>query len=242
MPAVTRLHVDEIPAPGAELALPAAALAHVQARRLKPGAGLALFDGRGGEYAATLLSLGRREARVRIDAHHPRETESPLALTLLQGISKGEHMDLAVQKATELGVSRIVPVLCAHSVVRLDPQRARRRQQHWQAVAASACEQCGRNRIPTIAEPAPLATALAETGSGLGLVLDPEATTGVAALPARAAFALLVGPEGGLAPAEIEQAAAAGFARLRLGPRVLRTETAAAAALTALQVRFGDLQ
>ncbi|PWG61995.1 16S rRNA (uracil(1498)-N(3))-methyltransferase [Sediminicurvatus halobius] len=241
MPNVTRLHVEDIPAPGGELALPAAALAHVQARRLKPGAELALFDGRGGEYRAVLLALGRREAQVRVEAHDPREAESPLQLTLLQGVSKGERMDFAVQKAVELGVSRIVPVLTARSVVRLDDRRAGRRQRHWQAVAASACEQCGRNRVPAIATPAPLAAALAEGAGACGLVLDPGSETGVAALPARPAYTLLVGPEGGLAPEEIAEAARAGFTRLRLGPRVLRTETAAVAALATLQLRFGDL-
>lgn len=241
MPAVTRLHVTDIPAPGNELALPAAALAHVRARRLKPGAELALFDGSGGAYRAVLLELGRRQARVRIDGHEPREAESPLSLTLLQGVSKGERMDLAVRKATELGVDRIVPVLAEHSVIRLDAERGRRRQQHWQAVAVSACEQCGRNRVPEIATPQPIAEALALPEGLQGLVLDTGGGTGIRGVAPAPGYALLIGPEGGLSAAELDQAAAAGFRRLRLGPRVLRTETAAIVALTVLQVRFGDL-
>jgi len=241
MSALTRVHIDAIPAPGGELSLPAAALAHVQARRLKPGAQLVLFDGRGGEYHGVLLEIGRRQARVRIEAHEPREAESPLRLTLLQGVSKGERMDFAVQKAVELGAHRLVPVLTAHSVVRLDARRAERRQRHWQAVAASACEQSGRNRIPAVTSPLTLEEALAGARGSRGLVLDPQAPTGIGALPPADAYTLLIGPEGGLAPEELALAAHSGFKRIRLGPRILRSETAAAAAIAALQVRFGDL-
>jgi 16S rRNA (uracil1498-N3)-methyltransferase len=179
-----------------------------------------------------------------VGAHHPSERESPLAVTLIQGISRGERMDLVIQKATELGVSCIVPLEAERSVVRLDADSRMRRLAHWSAVARSACEQCGRNRIPRIAQPGPLGSALAyEAPGAVRLILDPLAGRGLlSVLGTRAGpVVVLIGPEGGLAPAERAAALAAGFVGCRIGPRILRTETAAIAALAAIQAIAGDL-
>jgi 16S rRNA (uracil1498-N3)-methyltransferase len=249
----TRLHLPgpwAVPlAEGLEIDLPAAAAQHVATvLRLRPGAPLTLFDGQGGEWAASVLATDRRGARARVGAHDPVERESPLAITLLQGLARGERMDQVVQKATELGVARILPIAAERSVVQLGEARAERRIAHWQAVAASACEQCGRNRVPEILPPLALAACGAAPLPALRWVLDPA--TG-RALPEAVAtaqtsttglreVALLVGPEGGLSDTELALAARLGFEPVRLGPRVLRTETAGLAALAALQALAGD--
>jgi 16S rRNA (uracil1498-N3)-methyltransferase len=240
---IPRIHVDGPLADGQELDLPAAAARHVvQVLRLRPPAPLILFDGSGGEYAATLLPGG--SSRVRLGARTDVERESPLALTLLQGISRGERMDYTIQKAVELGVQRIVPVTTRRSVVRLSAERAAKRRAHWQGVVVSACEQCGRARLPQLLPLQPHEVALHDGAppEALRFVLAPEATTTLHAIAETpSAVALLVGPEGGLDDSELTAAAAAGWRGIRLGPRVLRTETAGAAALAVLQARWGDL-
>jgi 16S rRNA (uracil1498-N3)-methyltransferase len=240
-----RIHVDAEIIPGRELLLPPAPSEHLlRVLRLRPGATLVLFNGRGGEYPARLegTAAGGR-ARLAPLTHLAIERESPLDLTLLQGIARGERMDLIVQKATELGVRRLVPVRCEFSVVRLDAAKAAQRLAHWRAVAIAACEQCGRNRVPQVDAPADLAaaTSIAAAG-GLRLMLEPQAADSLGTLVAglRAAT-LLVGPEGGLSESEHVIAERAGFRGCRLGPRVLRTETAPLAALAALQALAGDL-
>ncbi len=241
---IPRIHVPAPLAEGAELELPPAAARHVlQVLRLRPGARLRVFDGSGREHEAELVAAGRGAARARLGAPVAPLPESPLAVTLIQGVCRGERMDLVVQKAVELGAVRILPVLTARSVPRLDGARAERRQAHWQAVAAAAAEQCGRAVVPEVAPPRPLAAALADaTLPAARYLLDPAAAEGPRALaPPGAAAALLVGPEGGLADGERAAAAAAGFRGLRLGPRVLRTETAGLAALAVLQALHGDL-
>ena len=243
-----RIHLDLPLASGRRLALPAAAAQHVsRVLRLRSGAALTVFDGRGGEYAARLEITGRDAVAVDVGEHRRIERESPLGITLLQGLARGERMDWVIQKATELGVQRIMPVASARSVVQLDDDRGGKRVGHWQAVAAAACEQCGRNTLPQITAPLPLASALQQvTRPGCRLVLHPEAAealpAAVAALPEPPGreVALLVGPEGGLEEAEVELAAGSGFRAVRLGPRVLRTETAGIAALAALQCLAGD--
>ncbi|MDZ7811111.1 MAG: 16S rRNA (uracil(1498)-N(3))-methyltransferase [Arhodomonas sp.] len=217
-------------------------IAHMRARRLRAGDTLTVFDGRGGEYAARLERLERRAASMALLEHRSREAEPPVPVVLLQGVAKGERMDTAVQKAVELGATRVVPVITDHCVVRLDPERAEKRKQHWQRVATSACEQCGRNRVPVLDAPMPLTKAW-DRGDGLqGIVLDPNDGDGISSLPpAGPGIALLVGPEGGLSDAELADARNRGFLALALGPRVLRAETAAIAALSVLQARFGDL-
>lgn len=239
-----RIHADLPLAPGAELSLPAQAGEHVaRVLRLVAGDPLTLFNGDGNDYPASILAVGKREVVVRIESRQPLHNESPLPLTLAQGVARGEKMDLIVQKATELGVARIVPLLTERSEVKLDAARAEKRLAHWQAVAASACEQSGRARLPKITPALPLSTwlgSLAEDGA-LRLALLPEATQSSRELRFSAAGGLLVvGPEGGLGERDTGALTAAGFSGLRLGPRILRTETAGLAALAALQALHGD--
>jgi 16S rRNA (uracil1498-N3)-methyltransferase len=211
--------------------------------RLRVGDEVVLFDGTGGEFTAVITAVSRRAIVLDVGPHRERDTESPLEINLVQGVSRGERMDLVVQKATELGVQRITPVLTERSVVRLPGDKSERRREHWEKVAQSACEQCGRNVVPVIDEPQPFASWLASSGrSGLQkAVLRPGAEQTLAGLPASKRWQLLIGPEGGLAEAELERSIEAGFVPCALGPRVLRTETAAIAALVVLQERFGDL-
>lgn len=238
----TRLFIDTgIPADTPEFELPAQALAHLRARRARVGDALRLFDGGGEEWRGELLALERRRAVVRVTGRLAHSVESPLRVTLVQGISKGDRMDFAVQKAVELGVHRILPAFTEHGVVNLDAERAARRAEHWRRVAVSACEQCGRNRVPEVAEPRPLDVIWPEIESLTGVVLDPTGDGRLADLPAAADFALIVGPEGGLSEREQRTAIERGCLRLALGPRILRTETAAIVALTALQIGHGDL-
>ncbi|WP_405231623.1 16S rRNA (uracil(1498)-N(3))-methyltransferase [Lentisalinibacter salinarum] len=211
--------------------------------RLPVGAPLVLFDGRGGEYDATMVTAGRRVVTVAVGEHRAVERESPLAVTVAQGISRGERMDHVVQKTTELGAAAIVPLLCERGVVRLDDKRAAARLEHWQRVAVSACRQCGRNRLPQIAPITALEDWLAAPPTGLRLVLTPDAADGLTALARPTTpVTLLVGPEGGLTDRETQAAEAAGFRPVGLGPRILRTETAAVAGIAALQTLWGDLQ
>lgn len=242
-----RIHQAVPLASGRQIELDAQATAHLtRVLRLRAGDALVVFNGDGdGEYAARVLEIGRRAARIEIGEFSPGGPESPLELVLVQGISRGERMDYTVQKAVELGVSRIVPVLTERTVVNLKGDRAARRREHWQAVVNSACEQSGRNRVPAVAEPLRLTDCLASCESsprdGLRLVLHHRAGAGLAGMsPPAGPVTLLVGPEGGLSGAEIASAEQAGFRPLRLGPRVLRTETAAVAGLAVLQWLWGD--
>jgi len=208
--------------------------------RLRVGDELRVFNGGGGEFAAQVSELGRRAARITLGEAVPGLPESPLELRLLQGVSRGERMDYTVQKAVELGVNRIVPVLAERTTVNLKGERRDRRRAHWQGVVHSACEQSGRNRVPAVAPVTPFAEAIAGA-EGLKLVLHHRAPSDLASLSAPAGpVTLLIGPEGGLSAGEIDAAEAAGFVPLRLGPRVLRTETAALAALAVLQWQWGD--
>ncbi|MGH8222418.1 MAG: 16S rRNA (uracil(1498)-N(3))-methyltransferase [Woeseiaceae bacterium] len=210
--------------------------------RVRPGTGLVLFDGSGGEYDATVSEVSRRGVRLVPGAFRAREAESPLDLRLIQGVSRGERMDVVVQKATELGVRRISPVITAYSVVRLDAGKGARKAEHWLKVAQGACEQCGRNEVPDIDVPVDLRSVLGETRNGVALLLSPRAGSSFQDLERpRAGLSLLVGPEGGLNDAEHEAAVTAGFRPITAGPRILRTETAALAALAILQARFGDM-
>ncbi|MDR0576744.1 MAG: 16S rRNA (uracil(1498)-N(3))-methyltransferase [Candidatus Accumulibacter sp.] len=242
-----RFHTPIPLAAGARVALPPAAARHAaRALRLAAGDALTLFDGKGGEYACRVHSRDREAVVAEVLAWRGVERESPLGLTLAQALQAGEKMDLTVQKAVELGVGRIAPVVTRRGVVRLEGERAKKRAAHWRAVAVSACEQCGRNRVPEIADPEDLRDWLGRLPAGgrpTRLLLDPSASVALAALPAPeagAAVELLVGAEGGLAPEEIELARAAGFTAVRIGPRVLRTETAGLAALAAIQCLWGD--
>jgi 16S rRNA (uracil1498-N3)-methyltransferase len=238
------VYVDAALEPGALLTLTGSAAGHLtRVLRLRPKAVLTLFNGRGGEYAARIERVQGNKVTVAVGEHAAIERESPLPLTLAQGVSRGERMDLVVQKATELGVARLVPVLTERSIVRLDEEQSDRKSSHWRAVAISACEQCGRNRLPEVALPSRLREFLRQPpGDSVRLLLSPSATQRIEDVPRPARGAtVLIGPEGGLSDAEQEDALAAGFTAVNLGPRVLRTETAAIASLTLLQREFGDL-
>ena len=240
-----RIHVDQPLSSGTELALPSQASEHVaRVLRLTAGDAVTLFNGDGSDYPSLISSVGKREVVVQVQAQQPLQNESPLRLTLAQALARGEKMDLIVQKATELGVARIVPLLTERSEVKLDAARTEKRVAHWQAVSASACEQSGRARLPEILAPQPL-------DSWVRALLD-DGTTRLALLPggsvkarelafSSAGGVLVVGPEGGLGERDIAVLNETGFRGLVLGPRILRTETAGLAALAALQAVHGDL-
>ena len=240
---MTRIHVAAALSVGAELDLPDDAARHVaQVLRMRAGEALTLFDGAAGEYAAVIVEAGRRDVRVRIDRHDPVDRESRLDVTLAQCVSKGDRMDYTIQKAVELGVTRIVPLLSERSVVKLDAERWDKKLEHWRGVAVSACEQSGRTRVPEVAAVQKLDAWLATPADGaLRLVLAPTASVSLRTLDAATKIALLIGPEGGLSDPEISAARHAGCVGIGLGPRVLRTETAGVATLAALQLLWGDL-
>ncbi len=241
---LSRVFVDTPLVSGARVTLRGSAAGHVtRVLRLRPGAALTLFNGAGAEFAGHLEATRGDAVTVAVGDASAEARESPLFLTLAQGVSRGERMDLVVQKATELGVSRLLPLLTERSVVRLDARQAARKLAHWRGIAIAACEQSGRNRLPEVAEPIELREFLqAKDAHGTRLLLSPAAAIGVAGVPRPAGpVTVLIGPEGGLTAEEQERALAAGFIGVRLGPRVLRTETAAIAALTLLQHQFGDL-
>jgi len=241
---LTRLHVPGPLEPGVERILPESSGGHVaRVLRLRAGAPLLLFDGSGSDFRAEVTEIAGSRVRVRVLERVAGVPESPLDLTLVQAVSRGERMDWTLQKATELGVRRIRPVLSARSVVRLDERQVERRWRHWQAVVASACEQCGRSVLPVVDPPVALASYLADSGpEGHRLLLAPVAPRALADSGPFSRVELLVGPEGGLDAAEEAAALRAGFAAVRLGPRVLRTETAGVAALAVLQAIAGDLR
>ncbi|MCJ7556162.1 MAG: 16S rRNA (uracil(1498)-N(3))-methyltransferase [Gammaproteobacteria bacterium] len=210
--------------------------------RMRVGEELVLFDGSGGEHKARIESIqGDKIVLARL-GFDPVEREAPVRVTLLQGISRGERMDWTIQKATEMGVHRILPLESQRSTVKLSAERAGRRREHWQAVAISACEQCGRNRVPEVAIPLSLEQALTEVSShSLKLCLREDAQTRPADLPdSPGQVCIAIGPEGGLDERELQILEGAGFLGLRLGPRILRTETAGLAAMAALLSRWGD--
>lgn len=238
---VPRLFVDAELSPQARLVLPEDT-AHHAARvlRLREGELALLFDGRGGEYEAHLSMPGRGQVVAEIGERRDVERESPLAVTLLQAVSSGEKMDFTIQKAVELGVAAIQPVLTMKSVVRLSAEREAKKLAHWKRVAIAACEQCGRNRIPDIGEPLPLQRYRAPAESSK-ILLSPSGAGKLAGL-AKSPLILAVGPEAGFSAEEELLLQRAGFVPVRLGPRILRTETAALAALAALNAIAGDFQ
>ncbi|MGN0858661.1 MAG: 16S rRNA (uracil(1498)-N(3))-methyltransferase [Stenotrophomonas sp.] len=241
---ITRCPVDLPLHPGQELELPEDIANHlVRVMRLASGDACILFNGDGHDYHAQLIEVGKRNARVRIESATAVDNESPLSITLLQGIARGEKMDLILQKSTELGVAALVPVNSERSEVRLQGERASKRLAHWNNVVASACGQSGRALIPPVSAPANLAQACAELpADSLRLCLDPRGQWRLDTLPAVGAGGIVVaiGPEGGWSPRDLQVLTEAGFSGLQLGPRVLRTETAGLAALAALQAQLGD--
>ena len=242
-----RFYVDLPLSSGLECALPAGAARHVQVLRLQPGEGLVLFDGQGWDWDCELLSIGRSEVRVRVGEARRVERELPIAVTLAVGMPANERMDWLVEKATELGVASLQPLVCERSILRLHGERADKRRLHWQGIAAAAAEQCGRACVPHIAPVASLANWLAALPVGVaqtGFVLslrapsEPLAQALVVALSSSASVLFLSGPEGGLSDAEDESARRAGLRALTLGPRVLRADTAPLLALAALTALF----
>jgi 16S rRNA (uracil1498-N3)-methyltransferase len=237
-----RFYLDQPLAQGARFSLPPGPARHAaRALRLAPDDVITLFNGRGGEYAARIERIHKDEVAVAITGFVDVERESRLRVMLAQGISSGERMDYTLQKAVELGVTAIQPIAAKRSVVKLAGERADRRVAHWQGVVASACEQCGRNQVPVVAPPLPLAHWLGHQHAGRLLFLSPLAEARLADLPPpEAPDWLVAGPEGGFEADEIAALHAAGAIPVRLGPRVLRTETAALAALAAMQTLWGD--
>lgn len=241
---LTRVFVDTALAPGATVTLSETAAGHLlRVLRLGVGDGCVLFNGDGRDYDARIVGAGKRDASVDVLAARELANESPLRIVLLQALARGEKMDWIVQKATELGVAALAPVASERGEVKLDGERADKRTAHWRSVAIAACEQSGRARVPDIATPQPLAQALgALPPRARGFTLDPQADTSIATLQldAREDVVIAIGPEGGWSAGDLALLRGAGFAGLRLGPRVLRTETAGLAAIAALQARFGD--
>lgn len=227
----------------ATVALPDSAFRHlVQVLRLGPGDAVIVFDGQGLESEATLLDISRRSATLQLGEPRRIDRESPLQMTLVQGIAKGERMDWTLQKAVELGVATIVPVITERCNVRLDGERWDKKLAHWAGVIVAACEQCGRNTLPQLHGVLQLDQHLNRPRDvELALMLSPGAQRSLRPLRAARSVALLVGPEGGLSPAEERASEAHGFQAVTLGPRTLRTETAAIATLAALGALWGDL-
>ena len=249
---LTRVYVEAPVATGKRLVVEGSAANHItRVLRLRSGDLLTVFDGSGGEFGARIEEFRKDSVVLTVEEHRPLDRESPLPLTLAQGISRGERMDWVIQKATELGTSRIVPLFTKRSMVRLDERQAERKLQHWRAIAIAACEQCGRNKIPELAAPVDFFDVLPADDSGaMRLLLSPTGNLRIEDLAevgqdlapgVRKGITVLIGPEGGLEEVEQEAALAAGFKAVQLGPRVLRTETAAIAALTIIQRYFGDL-
>ncbi|HTQ99423.1 MAG TPA: 16S rRNA (uracil(1498)-N(3))-methyltransferase [Candidatus Acidoferrum sp.] len=237
---VSRLYTPQPLGPDRSVELTDAAahyLGHVL--RVMPGAELVLFNGDGRQYAGVVETVGKRSVQVRLGAASTPATESQLHTVLGIGISRGERMDYVVQKSTELGVNVIVPLFSEHCEVKLSSERSDKRQQHWQQIAISACEQSGRVRVPAVTAPQALESWLATVNSSLRLVLDHEESGRLQGARPDNGVALLVGPEGGLSAAEIALAKSHGFAGIALGNRVLRTETAPVAALSVLQYLWG---
>lgn len=237
-----RFYLAQTLAPGARFSLPPGPARHAaRALRLAAGDTLTLFNGQGGEYAARIDRINKDEVAVSVTGFSAIERESGLSVMLAQGISSGERMDYTLQKAVELGVTGIQPIAARRSVVKLAGERADKRVTHWQGVVASACEQCRRNRLPQVEQPLSLAAWLGRRPAGRVLFLSPRAASSLASLARPEGPQILVaGPEGGFEPDEIAALESANATPVRLGPRVLRTETAALAALAAMQALWGD--
>ncbi len=246
---LSRVYVDAPLNAGSVIELPATAAQHLaKVLRARSGDEIVLFAGDGCEFAAAIESIRGSRVTATVGEARPIDRESPLAVTLIQCIARADRMDVIVQKATELGVARIVPLISRRSVVRLDTAQAASKVDHWRGIAIAACEQCGRNRLPVIEAPRPLLRHLGETPpGGARLILEPPAGGSGAAVEVGvtieigAAVELAVGPEGGFDAEELEAFRISGFTSVALGPRVLRTETAAIAGIAWLQSRFGDL-
>lgn len=242
---LTRLFVNGHLSAGADLKLDKDQANYLgRVLRLRAGESLSVFNGEDGEFRASITKLSKESATVHVVSPVETRTESPLKIHLVQGISRGERMDLVVQKATELGVKRITPVLTEYGVVKLDKNRAAKRRDHWQGIAESACEQSGRIRPPLVDDVVSLNAWFGARPKEVGtdLILHPGAIDSLASIPTpEPKVCLLIGPEGGFSESELDDAQLAGFQVASLGPRVLRTETATIAAISVAQSLWGDL-
>lgn len=240
---LSRFYINKPLVVGQEIILPKELSHHlVTVLRLRIGVIITLFNGQGGEYQARLVAVTKKIAQLQIETYHATERESRLSLTLVQAISRPEHMDYTIQKAVELGVHQIVPVITERTPP-LNPEMLNKRQAHWHQIMLSACEQCGRNRLVQFTEIMPLTTWLTQVQSGCCIVLSPHAhNTLFKVIQSAHTITLLVGAEGGLSEMEIQQAIQAGYQDVQLGPRILRTETAATAVLAICQAWQGDLR
>jgi 16S rRNA (uracil1498-N3)-methyltransferase len=239
---ITRLYCPELKPEFQTFTLPLEAHRHaIQVLRLKKGDRLRLFNGEGFECEAELIEVAKRDSQVQLEQEVLVENESPLNITLLQGVSRGERMDYALQKAVELGVTKIIPVITERCNVQLSNGRAEKRLSHWQGVIVSACEQSGRSFVPELTDVMLLDDAFLMSDAQCKLVLDPLARKGFTKVEKSEQLALLIGPEGGLSEQELKYANRADFQSVRFGPRILRTETATVAALAVVQSLWGDL-
>ncbi|MAM71328.1 MAG: 16S rRNA (uracil(1498)-N(3))-methyltransferase [Gammaproteobacteria bacterium] len=240
---ISRLYLDQPLQPGSQLSL-SGQQAHYLSKvlRLKAESPLIIFNGQGGEYSARITHINKHELELFVDEYFAVDTESPLTSILGLGLSRGERMDLAIQKSTELGVSCIVPLFTDYCEVKLKAERMGKKLRHWQQIIISACEQSGRTRIPEILAPRSLSDWCEGLVCPLKLIFEPSASTRLDQQKAAEKLALLIGPEGGFSPGELALTEQHGFVPIRLGPRVLRTETAPVAALSALQLYWGDFK
>lgn len=240
---IPRIYHPEPLAPNREISLCDDAANHVgRVLRMGPGQALELFDGSNLTFPATIVQADKKSVRVSVGESREESRESPLHLHLGQVMSRGEKMEFTIQKAVELGVNTITPLFSERCGVKLDAERLAKKVQQWQKIVIAACEQCGRNAVPEVRTPMMLEAWCAEPEEGMKLNLHPRASQSINTLPLPVSrVRLLIGPEGGLSAGEIAMTAQYGFTDILLGPRVLRTETTALTAMTALQVRFGDL-
>ncbi|PHS24209.1 MAG: 16S rRNA (uracil(1498)-N(3))-methyltransferase [Methylophaga sp.] len=239
---IPRLYCPELSENSETMPLPEKVHRHaVQVLRLKQGAELHLFDGQGLKYSVVLEEVTKRNSTAKLMNKLKVENESSLSITLLQGVSRGERMDYALQKAVELGVNHIIPVITQRCNVNFSGDRANKKQLHWQGVITSACEQSGRSILPILSNVTQLEEVITNCTVECRLVLDPLADSGLTALAKQKEVALLIGPEGGLAEQEVQQAVDMGFQAVTMGSRILRTETATVAALAVVQAIWGDI-
>ncbi len=238
-----RIYVARTLQPDLQLSLPVSASHHLgKVLRKRIGQRISLFNGLGGSYQAEIISISRREVTVRLLAFQEDPGKPGLRITLAQGISRSQHMDYTLQKAVELGVSRIVPIISEFGNVHLEDQRAEKKLAHWEKIVVSACEQCGCNLIPEISLPVPLAQWLEADANKVKLLLHPDASRGLSAMEiVDGSLSILSGAEGGFSTNEVETAITSGYVTVALGPRVLRTETAAMVAISICQFRWGDM-
>ena len=242
---LTRVYIEDTLTSGNTLELESQTANHlIQVLRLKAGAEFIAFNGQGGQFRCHLVETSKRRVLIKVGEYDPIDCESPLRISLLQGLARSERMDFGIQKAVELGASRIIPIVTERTQIRFKGEKAEKKLRHWRRIAISACEQSGRNRIPEIGSICDLTQAMNDRApNAIKLVLDPGANTGISdiASKADANFHLLVGPEGGLSAGEIDIAKEHGFKPIRLGPRILRTESAGPALIAIIQSLWGDM-